>query len=165
MHPSCFERWSDQLMRSPISKLPISYRRPTSHVFPDPRLSLPVWFCRLYPITCWREESRRDHRSLLWQAFTAYGLSVHHVYPPVLVSVSPTPGPEANVCLDLLRHSQRSSLAYLIFLFGSSSQIGKVRQASIHPNTVSVSTTCADPRLSISTSSSARTQCCCTIIS
>jgi hypothetical protein len=115
MHPSCFERWSDQLMRSPISKLPISYRRPTSHVFPDPRLSLPVWFCRLYPITRWREESRRGHRSLLWQAFTAYGLSVHHVYPSVLVSVSPTPGPEANVCPDLIRHSQRRVMLILSF--------------------------------------------------
>jgi hypothetical protein len=126
----------------PISKWPISYRRLAFRVFPDPP---PLYHCQrgsvgLQPLVGLQEYCK-GRRSLLGQAFTASCLSVCHVSPSALFSVSPIPGSEANVCLSL----QRPCHAYLIFLFGSSSQIGKVRQASNHPNTASVSTTCADP--------------------
>lgn len=100
-------------------------------------------FCRPYQPLVGLQESPRGHPSLLGQALTACGLSVHHV------SLSPSLEPEANVCFILLRHSQQTCHTDLISPFGSSSQIGKVRHPShsIRPNSASLSTMCAYPRL------------------
>jgi hypothetical protein len=82
---------------------------------------------------------------LLEQAFTACSRSFLHVSLS-LYSVSPAPGPEANVCLNFRCHSQQSCHVYLLIRFCSSSQIGKVRQLSpsICPNAASPSTTRAN---------------------
>jgi hypothetical protein len=135
-------------MRSPISKLPHLVSSSRLSRLPDPSL----YQCQcssvghIQPLVG-LQEPPRGHQSQLGQAFTACGQSVHHV--SALFSASPAPGPEANVCLILLRHSQQPSRTYLIFHFGVSSQIGKVRPASqsIRPNTASLSTMCADLRL------------------
>lgn len=146
MESPCFERSSDQLMYSTYK-----YVAPSRIIVPHfasslipPPLSLPVRYCTRRPAVI-----PKGHRSLLGQAFTASGLSFHHVSSSALFSASLSPGPEANVCLILPRHSQQSRHTDLIFHFASSSQIGKVRQASksILPNTASLSTTCADLHL------------------
>ncbi len=141
--PSCFERPSEHLMSSPISS------RPGFRVFPDPPLSLPVRFCRSYPTTRWPPGLPQGRWSPLGQAYTAFGLSVRHVSPSALFSPSPTPGPEANVCLIRLSpFSTTVSCLYYLYL-GSPSQIGKVRQPSqsIRPNTASLSKTRTDQDL------------------
>lgn len=89
-------------MHLPISKWPTSTCRLALRLFPDP-LSIAV---RSALGGIQSLVGLQDFRGVigpsilpLERAFTAWGLSFLHV--SALVSVSPTSGPEANVCLVL----------------------------------------------------------------